>query len=66
MPSTDQILQSLFLNFLPADRELLHLVDGYQGPVLYTDEIMQLEDVDVELKKPQIHDLFTIRCTDFH
>lgn len=44
------MLEDSAAKLLIADRELLHLVDGYQGPVLYTDEIMQLEDEDVELK----------------
>ena len=45
---------------LIADRELLPLVDGYKGPVLFTDQIWQLEDRDVVLKKPQLHDLFIL------
>ena len=57
------MLEDSAAKLLIADRELLHLVDGYQGPVLYTDEIMQLEDVDVELKKPQLHDLFILLYT---
>ena len=47
---------------LIADRELLSLVDGYKGPVLFTDQIWQLEDRDVVLKKPQLHDLFYPFC----
>lgn len=35
---------------LIADRELLPLVDGYKGPVLFTDQIWQLEDRDVVLR----------------
>lgn len=45
---------------LIVDRELLPLVDGYKGPVLFTDQIWQLEDRDVVLKKPQLHDLFIL------
>ena len=48
---------------LIADRELLPLVDGYEGPVLFTDEIPLLEDRDVELKKPELHDLFILLYT---
>lgn len=48
---------------LIADRELLPLVDGYKGPVLFTDQIWQLEDRDVVLKKPQLHDLFILLYT---
>ena len=48
---------------LIADRELLSLVDGYKGPVLFTDQIWQLEDRDVVLKKPQLHDLFILLYT---
>ena len=57
------MLEDSSAKLLIADRELLPLVDGYQGPVLFTDEIMQLEDVDVELKKPQLHDLFILLYT---
>lgn len=56
------MLEDSAAKLLIADRELLPLVDGYQGPVLFTDEIPQLEDRDVELKKPELHDLF-IYCT---
>ena len=48
---------------LIADRELLPLVDGYKGPVLFTDQIWQMEDRDVVLKKPQLHDLFILLYT---
>ena len=48
---------------LIADRELLSLVDGYKGPVLFTDQIWQLEDRDVVLKKPHLHDLFILLYT---
>ena len=48
---------------LIADRELLPLVDGYKGPVLFTDQIWQLEDRNVVLKKPQLHDLFILLYT---
>lgn len=48
---------------LIADRELLPLVDGYKGPVLFTDQIWQLEDRDVVLEKPQLHDLFILLYT---
>lgn len=48
---------------LIADRELLPLVDGFEGKVLFTDEIMQLEDRDIELKKPCLHDLFILLYT---
>ena len=48
---------------LIADRELLPLVDGYKGPVLFTDQIWQLEDRDVVLKKPQRHELFILLYT---
>ena len=48
---------------LIVDRELLPLVDGYKGPVLFTDQIWQLEDRDVVLKKPQLHDLFILLYT---
>ena len=48
---------------LIADRELLPLVEGYQGPVLFTDEIPQLEDTDAALHKPQLHDLFILLYT---
>ncbi|MDD5803771.1 MAG: amino acid adenylation domain-containing protein [Clostridia bacterium] len=57
------MLEDSAARLLIADRELLPLVDGYQGPVLFTDEIMQLEDRDVELKKPGIHDLFILLYT---
>ena len=33
------MLEDSAAKLLIADRELLHLVDGYQGPVLFTDEI---------------------------
>ena len=57
------MLEDSAARLLIADRELLHLVDGYQGPVLYTDEIMQLENKDISLKKPQLHDLFILLYT---
>ena len=57
------MLEDSAAKLLIADRELLHLVDGYQGPVLFTDEIWQLEDKEVELKKPRLHDLFILLYT---
>lgn len=39
------MLEDSAAKLLIADRELLPLVDGYQGPVLFTDEIPQLESV---------------------
>ena len=57
------MLKDSAAKLLIADRELLHLVDDYQGPVLYTDEIMQLENTEVELKKPKLHDLFILLYT---
>ena len=42
---------------------MLFRSDGYQGPVLFTDEIPQLEERDVELKKPELHDLFILLYT---
>ena len=57
------MLEDSAAKLLIADRELLPLVDGYQGPVLFTDEIPQLEDRDVELKKPELHDLFILLYT---
>ncbi len=57
------MLEDSSAKLLIADRELLSLVDGYQGPVLFTDEIMQLENTDAELKKPELHDLFILLYT---
>ena len=57
------MLEDSAAKLLIADRELLPLVDGYQGPVLFTDEIPQLEERDVELKKPELHDLFILMYT---
>lgn len=48
---------------LIADRELLPLVDGYEGPVLFTDEILKLENTDAKLTKPDLHDLFILLYT---
>ena len=48
---------------LIADRELLPLVDGYEGPVLFTDEIFKLENTDAKLTKPDLHDLFILLYT---
>ena len=48
---------------LIADRELLPLVDGYKGPVLFTDEILNLENTDAKLTKPDLHDLFILLYT---
>ena len=48
---------------LIADRELLPLVDGYEGPVLFTDEILNLENTDAKLTKPDLHDLFILLYT---
>lgn len=56
------MLEDSAAKLLIADRELLPLVDGYQGPVLFTDEIPQLEERDVELK-PELHDLFILLYT---
>lgn len=44
------MLEDSAAKLLIADRELLHLVDGYQGPVLFTDEIPGLADIEAELK----------------
>ncbi|WP_291805809.1 non-ribosomal peptide synthetase, partial [Blautia sp.] len=57
------MLEDSAAKLLIAARELLPLVDGYQGPVLFTDEIMQLKDTDAELKKSQLHDLFILLYT---
>ncbi len=57
------MLEDSSAKLLIADRELLPLVEGYQGPVLFTDEIMQLENKDIALKKPQLHDLFILLYT---
>ena len=57
------MLEDSAAKLLIADRELLPLVDGYQGPVLFTDEIPQQEERDVELKKPALHDLFILLST---
>ena len=57
------MLEDASARLLIADRTLLPLVEGYQGPVLFTDEIMQLEDRDVELSKPGLHDLFILLYT---
>ena len=57
------MLEDSSAKLLIADRELLPLVDGYKGAVLYTDEIMQLENTDAELKKPDLHDLFILLYT---
>lgn len=48
---------------LIADRKLLPLVDGFKGKILFTDEIIQLKDTDIELKKPCLHDLFILLYT---
>ena len=48
---------------LIADRELLPLVDGYEGPVLFTDEILKLKNTDAKLTKPDLHDLFILLYT---
>ena len=50
------MLEDSAAKLLIADRELLHLVDGYQGPVLFTDEIPGLADTEAKLQKPQLHD----------
>ena len=57
------MLEDSAAKLLIADRELLPLVDGYQGPVLFTDEIPGLADIKAELKKPQLHDLFILLYT---
>ena len=57
------MLEDSAAKLLIADRELLPLVEGYKGPVLFTDEIMQLENTDVKLHKPQLHDLFILLYT---
>ena len=57
------MLEDSSAKLLIADRELLPLVDGYKGKVLFMDEILQLEDMDVELKKPSLHDLFILLYT---
>ena len=48
------MLEDSAAKLLIADRELLHLVDGYQGPVLFTDEIPGLADIKAELKKTSV------------
>ena len=57
------MLEDSAAKLLIADRELLPLVEGYQGPVLFTDEIMQLRNTDGKLHKPQLHDLFILLYT---
>ena len=57
------MLEDSAAKLLIADRELLPLVEGYQGPVLFTDEIMQLGNTDGKLHKPQLHDLFILLYT---
>ena len=58
------MLEDSVAKLLIADRELLSLVEGYQGPVLFTDEIMSLEENrEVTLGKPQLHDLFILLYT---
>ena len=57
------MLEDSAAKLLIADRELLHLVDGYQGPVLFTDEIPGLADTEAKLQKPQLHDLFILLYT---
>ena len=57
------MLEDSAAKLLIADRELLPLVEGYQGPVLFTDEIMQLRNTDGKLPKPQLHDLFILLYT---
>ena len=63
------MLEDSSAKLLIADRELLPLVDGYKGKILFTDEIvqledtMQLEDTDIQLRKPSLHDLFILLYT---
>ena len=57
------MLEDSSAKLLIVDRALLPLVDGYKGNVLFMDEILQLEDMDVELKKPSLHDLFILLYT---
>lgn len=57
------MLEDAQAKLLIVDRELLPLVDGYEGNVLYMDEIMQIEDRDMELKEPELHDLFILLYT---
>lgn len=57
------MLEDSSAKLLIADRELLPLLDGYQGPVLFTDEIMQLENTNAELRKPGYKDLFILLYT---
>ena len=57
------MLEDAQAKLLIVDRELLPLVDGYEGTVLYMDEIMQIEDRDIKLKKPELHDLFILLYT---
>ena len=57
------MLEDASAKLLIADRELLPLVDGYKGNVLFMDEILQLDDVDAELPKPEFHDLFILLYT---
>ena len=63
------MLEDSSAKLLIVDRELLPLVDGYKGKILFTDEIvqledtMQLEDTDIQLRKPSLHDLFILLYT---
>ena len=57
------MLEDSSAKLLIADRELLSLVDGYNGPVLFTDEILSLDDTGAELGKPDVHDLFILLYT---
>ena len=57
------MLEDSSAKLLIADRELLSLVDGYKGPVLFTDEILSLDDTGAELGRPDVHDLFILLYT---
>ena len=56
------MLEDSAARLLIADRELLHLVDGYQGPVLFTDEIPGLADIEAELKKRYCSEVCISHC----
>ncbi len=49
--------------YLIADRELMDKIPGYDGPVLYTDEISNLPDAEKIKEKPDPGDLFIMLYT---
>ncbi len=57
------MLEDSLAKLLICDRSLLELVEDYSGEILFLDEILELEEIDVVLPKARPEDLFILLYT---